>query len=773
MLGTAGADFCRSFDIPGDGFEFYKYNGFLAPNVYDNPALGARISSHRWGASSSSPGGNITITVGNYGVPPSGTLEMQRCSLIDVSSRGSGGAIALTAGKVADLDGLILSEAGESGTGAVQPPGGGPINVRAGCELTVSDTGMISSKGQDPGADLVHLKGCTVTIYGIVQSTTIAGHANPNSPANHCNTDPTAHPLGAASAFTACVRILGQDITIDTSGAHNGNVNVDGERAPNRGWIDIFATHDVTILTDTGSPWAVSADACASGPCSNSFGGVVTIKAIGGKVATSGQNAVKANATAIGSDGGNVTIEAGGAAAGIGDVALDASFIEAKTALSSDNTVGGTIGIRSFNGAITSGGSSAGHIDASGGQTAGAITLTECANVDSYLGTVTPAATENRNVCTGAPTVPADAQTLFDQNAPIWEACHPFSPPTKSGMKFDDANNNGTKDPGEGGINGWTIDLLDTQNQIQQQTQTDQNGNYTFSIPAPGTYRVCEEQQSGWAQTFPHDGLQAPSGESIVSTCPAPAVWGYEFTVAGGETLTGDDFGNFQSAPLAQVTHACAASGLDVTVKNVGNQAGTFSINGTSQVLQPGESLTVNVAVAENASVLVTVLMNGSDVPGSPFTFLRDCEQPGAKVADNCTVRGVDVFLSNTGSEPTTFTVLKSGNVIDTVVVNGGVTVVKSYPLNEDEVATIRVTAIGFDSGDQFITHDCVHVSSVPIVTVQSPTATIPVQPVTSSSLAFTGDPTSVPLALAGGLFTMTGTLAVLASHKMRRRRFD
>ena len=64
---------------------------------------------------------------------------------------------------------------------------------------------------------------------------------------------------------------------------------------------------------------------------------VVTIKAIGGKVETSGQAVVQANATAIGSDGGAVAIEAGGPAVGSGDVALDASFIEAKTALSSDN----------------------------------------------------------------------------------------------------------------------------------------------------------------------------------------------------------------------------------------------------------------------------------------------------------------------------------------------------------------------------------------------------------------------------------------------------
>jgi uncharacterized protein (DUF983 family) len=926
MSGTTGVDQCRSFDIPGDGFEFYKYGPFLAPNVYQDPSLGARISAHRWGASASTPAGNITIVVGNYGVPPSGTMTMERCSLVDVSGRGSAGEIEITAGRVANLDGLVLSESGESGQSPNQPRGGGPITVRAGCQLTVSDTGMISSKGQDPGADLVHLKGCAVTIFGIVQSTTIAGHVLPNQPANRCNQDTTAHPPGAASGFSACVRILGQDVTIDATGTHNGNVNVDGVRGPARGWIDVFATKDVTIVgAPTPAPAAVSANACSSGPCSNSFGGVVTITAIGGKVDTSGQAVVQANATAIGSDGGVVTIQAGGPGIGTGDVALDASFIEASTALSSDNTVGGTIAIKSFNSAITSGGSAAGHIDASGGATAGAVTLTECALVDSYLGAVAPPPTENRGVCGGQPTVPADAQQLFDENAPIWEACNPFAPPTKSGTKFDDANNNGARDQGEAGLPGWTIDLLDTSNVVLKQTVTDKDGNYTFAIDAAGTYRVCEEAQTGWAQTFPHSGGVPPPNETIIDACPGTAAWGYEFTAASGQTFTGDDFGNFQSAPLALVTHVCAASGLDVTVKNTGNVSGTFSINGVSQVLAPGASFTQNVAVAENASVQVTVLLDnvdvpgspftflrdcqqpgasvshqcaasgldvtvtntgdeagtfsingtaqvvqpgqsftqnvpvaggasvqvtvlldnvdvagspftflrdcqqpgasvshqcaasgldvtvtntgddtglfsingieqslapgahftqnvavaegdsvqvtvlldGSDVAGSPFTFLRDCEQPGAQAANNCTAGGIDLVLTNSGASPTTFEVTKNGVVIDHVVVGANSTVVVSYPLTEDEVAVFRVTGPGFDSGDLSVIHDCVQVSAPPIVTRALPPSPSPA-PV-PSQLAFTGGPFTVPLAITGGMFLGTGVLAVLASRRKKR----
>src|SRR5262249_55342069 len=149
------------------------------------------------------------------------------------------------------------------------------------------------------------------------------------------------------------------------------------------------------------------------------------------------------------------------------------------------------------------------------------------------------------------------------------------APPTKSGTKFNDLDNNGTRDDGEPGLSGWTIDLLDTGNQVLKQTVTGQNGNYTFSIDAAGTYRGCEEQQQGWVQTTPHMGGSPPPGESLTDQCPGDAKWGYEFTVASGDTLTGDDFGNFQSAPLAQVTHACALDGLDVTVKNIRTLAGT------------------------------------------------------------------------------------------------------------------------------------------------------------------------------------------------------
>src|SRR5262249_974795 len=134
-------------------------------------------------------GRDITINLDN------GDIDLATGSIIR-SNSCSGGTIVLTttAAHTADIDGTVESVGSRSGDGSGSP-GGGPITIKAGCQLTVSDTGYVSSRGRDPGADLVHLEGCTVTIFGIVESTA-SGHVNPDNPPNHCNLDNVAHPPG-------------------------------------------------------------------------------------------------------------------------------------------------------------------------------------------------------------------------------------------------------------------------------------------------------------------------------------------------------------------------------------------------------------------------------------------------------------------------------------------------------------------------------------------------------------------------------------------------
>ncbi len=67
------------------------------------------------------------------------------------------------------------------------------------------------------------------------------------------------------------------------------------------------------------------------------------------------------------------------------------------------------------------------------------------------------------------------------------------------GMKYHDLNKNGNKDPGEPGIEGWTIILYGNDN--YQETLTDESGNYCFDNLSQGYYEVSEEYKFPWYQT--------------------------------------------------------------------------------------------------------------------------------------------------------------------------------------------------------------------------------------------------------------------------------
>jgi Tol biopolymer transport system component len=90
-----------------------------------------------------------------------------------------------------------------------------------------------------------------------------------------------------------------------------------------------------------------------------------------------------------------------------------------------------------------------------------------------------------------------------------------------SGQKFADLNGNGVHDPGEPGLNGVTIELVDPQSgQVVATTQThdvDLNGDgtidpqterglYSFRIVGGGSFTVREQPSAGYVLTFPAGG---------------------------------------------------------------------------------------------------------------------------------------------------------------------------------------------------------------------------------------------------------------------------
>jgi len=280
---------------------------------------GSKITANATGGSGN--GGNIEITVGDFGAsPPTGDFTMNTGSIIQANSaKNSAGSITINVAHSADVDGLVESKSGLTGIGANQPPGGGPITINAGCTLTVSDTGIVSSQGADPGADLVHLQACVVEIDGIVRSFG-PGHAVPVNPPNHC--DSANRPDKPANS-TGCVEIwAGDSLTISRQGSHSGEINADiglAGQVGGRGWIDLFARGPITVLGDPSGIFAVHSNQGGT----NGAGGIIHAASMASFITATGL-AFQADDTGGGSNGGSITLE------GQTNVTLDDSQIFAR-----------------------------------------------------------------------------------------------------------------------------------------------------------------------------------------------------------------------------------------------------------------------------------------------------------------------------------------------------------------------------------------------------------------------------------------------------------
>lgn len=109
--------------------------------------------------------------------------------------------------------------------------------------------------------------------------------------------------------------------------------------------------------------------------------------------------------------------------------------------------------------------------------------------------------------------------------------------PTISGVKYEDLNADGNRDPGEPGIPGWKIELFYEGNHVAT-TTTGAGGAYSFKLDADsmpiggGTYELNEESREGWHQ----------------EQAPGPVVVPYG---AGDTTYSGKDFGNWRPATIS------------------------------------------------------------------------------------------------------------------------------------------------------------------------------------------------------------------------------
>src|SRR5205085_2463703 len=99
------------------------------------------------------------------------------------------------------------------------------------------------------------------------------------------------------------------------------------------------------------------------------------------------------------------------------------------------------------------------------------------------------------------------------------------------GTVYVDQNGNGVRDAGEPGQAGWTVRLLDTNDQSLGLGLTAADGSYNVFPQGPGTVRIREVAPSGWVQT---------------TTIPADIP-----ITTSGTIKTGVDFGNFQTISIS------------------------------------------------------------------------------------------------------------------------------------------------------------------------------------------------------------------------------
>ncbi|QEA12621.1 beta strand repeat-containing protein [Comamonas flocculans] len=151
---------------------------------------------------------------------------------------------------------------------------------------------------------------------------------------------------------------------------------------------------------------------------------------------------------------------------------------------------------------------------------------------------------------TWANTIAANALKTDGGNNPVGTAADltvvtvaPGTTASLSGNVYHDRNDNGLIDPGEEGIGGVTINLLQGGSVIAT-TTTNGAGQYSFTNLPPGTYTVQEVQPAGWT-----DGKDTAGSNG--GTVTNDSISG--IVLVGGDAATDYNFGEHKIASPASI----------------------------------------------------------------------------------------------------------------------------------------------------------------------------------------------------------------------------
>jgi hypothetical protein len=164
------------------------------------------------------------------------------------------------------------------------------------------------------------------------------------------------------------------------------------------------------------------------------------------------------------------------------------------------------------------------------------------------------------------------------------------------GIKFEDLNANGVRDPGEPGLAGFTITLTPSGGGAARTVVTDANGNFLFTDVPPGTFTLSETQRAGFSLTV-------------------PALNSISVTLASGGSSIANTFGNFRGVLTGTIT---GSKFLDVDGNGV-RDSGEPGLAGVTITRTP----TINDPAGASLSVVTDAQGNFSfaSVPFGDFTL--------------------------------------------------------------------------------------------------------------------------------------------------------
>ncbi|EMI56625.1 SdrD B-like domain-containing protein [Rhodopirellula sallentina] len=195
------------------------------------------------------------------------------------------------------------------------------------------------------------------------------------------------------------------------------------------------------------------------------------------------------------------------------------------------------------------------------------------------------------------------------------------------GVKFDDLNGNGTRDAGEPGVEGVTIELTRTDEAMTiAPVTTDANGNYLFDDLPKGVYSVNEIPPTGTQQTTPADSLANltlnQDNQNIadvdIGNFTLVTLSGSKFNDADGDSVRDDSETGVEGVTINLDLDSDGSVDRTTTTDAAGNYG--FADVGPGQhtireVLPPGFVQTLPV----NDNGYVQSVTSGADIEGLDF----------------------------------------------------------------------------------------------------------------------------------------------------------